>query len=168
MKQIIFLLALLGVGWSDVFAAPASTNLAATDRILLIDPSSMPLTAGKATLIVGPLQRTNGVYAGDYKIKVFPYFWKNKNGRLAIVVSDVSLAEINDGKVTAVTGTATTSGKNGKCRHIDATVTPTNRNCGMLKVWFVAEDQKMVFAPAYCVVEKGTSVALAQTTEIHP
>ena len=38
----------------------------------------------------------------------------------------------------------------------------------MLKVWFMAEDQKMVFAPAYCVAEKGTSVALAQTTEIHP
>ena len=32
----------------------------------------MPVAAGKATLTIGPLQRTNGVYTGDYKLKVFP------------------------------------------------------------------------------------------------
>ena len=158
MKRIIFLLALLAGICGNAFGALAPTNSAATNRILLIDSSSMPFTVGKATLIVDPLQRTNGVYAGNYKLKVFPYFWKNKNGRLAIAVSDASLAEINQGKVTAITGTATASGKNGKCRHVDD---------GTLKVWFVAEDKKMVFAPAYRLVEKGTSVELAQTTEIH-
>ena len=168
MNRIIFLLAVLAAVCGTAHAAPASTNTAAADRILLIDPSSMPVTAGKATLIVGPLQRTNGVYAGDYKVKVFPYFWKNKTGRLEIAVSDASLAEINEGKVTAVTGTATTSGKNGKCRHVDATVTPTDRNHGTLKVWFMAKDQKMVFTPSYRVVEKITLLDLAQTKEIHP
>ena len=167
MKRIIFLLALLAGICGNAFGALAPTNSAATNRILLIDSSSMPFTVGKATLIVDPLQRTNGVYAGNYKLKVFPNFWKNKNGRLAIAVSDASLAEINQGKVTAITGTATASGKNGKCRHVDATVTPADRDHGTLKVWFVAEDKKMVFAPAYRLVEKGTSVELAQTTEIH-
>ena len=168
MKRIVFLLTLLVTGWSVACAASTSTNTVAADYILLIDPSSMPVTAGKATLIIGPLQRTNEVYTGDYKIKVFPYFWKNQNGRLAIVVSDASLAEINQGKVTAITGTATASGKNGKGRHIDATVTPTDRNGGMLKVWFLAEDQKMVFTPPYRVVEKGNPSELAQMTIIHP
>ena len=114
MKRLILLLALLAAGWSGAFAAPASTNSAAANRILLIDPSSMPMAAGKATLIIGPLQRTNGVYAGDYKLKVFPYFFKNEKGRLAIVVSDASLAKAGQGKVVAITGTATTSGKGGK------------------------------------------------------
>ena len=113
MKRIIFLLALLAGICGNAFGALAPTNSAATNRILLIDSSSMPFTVGKATLIVDPLQRTNGVYAGNYKLKVFPYFWKNKNGRLAIAVSDASLAEINQGKVTAITGTATASGKAG-------------------------------------------------------
>ena len=167
MKRIIFLLALLAVGWGTAFGASALTNSAVAERILIINSSSMPLTVGKATLIVDPLQRTNGVYAGNYKLKVFPYFWKNKNGRIAIAVSDASLAEINQGKVTAIAGTATASGKNGKCRHVDATVTPADRNHGTLKVWFVAEDKKMVFTPAYRLVENGTSVELAQTTEIH-
>ena len=98
----------------------------------------MPVAAGKATLIIGALQRTNGVYAGDYKIKVFPYFLKNEKGRLAIVVSDESLAEASQGKVVAITGTATTSGKSGKSRHIDATATPVDSNHGTLKLWFMA------------------------------
>jgi hypothetical protein len=55
---------------------------------------------------------------------VFPYFLKNENGTLAIVVSDASLAEINRGRVTAITGftgTATTSGKGERSRPIGAT-----------------------------------------------
>jgi len=168
MKRIFALLTLLVAGWSVACAAPALTNFTAPERVLMIDSSSMPVTAGKATLIVSPLQRTSGVYAGDFKIRVFPYFWKNKNGRLAIAVSDASLAEINQGKVTAITGTATTSGKTGKCRPVDVTVTPTDRDRGTLKVGFVVENQKMVFAPSYRVVEKEMAVVLAQTTEIHP
>ena len=165
MKQIFVLLALLVAGGFATHAAEPSTNSAGSQGMLLIDSSSMPVTAGKVTLIIGPLQRTNGVYAGYYKIKVLPYFWKNENGQLAIVVSDESLAEINQGKVTAITGTATTSGKSGHCRHIDATVTPADRNHGTLKVWFVTKDQKMVFSPPYRVVEKETSATRTQTNK---
>ena len=40
----------------------------------MIDPSSMPVDAGKATLTIGALQRADGVYTGNYKITVFPWF----------------------------------------------------------------------------------------------
>ena len=149
MKRIVFLLALLDLVCGNVFAAPASTNSAAASRILLIDPSSMPVAAGKATLIIGALQRTNGVYAGDYRIKVFPYFLKNEKGRLAIVVSDESLAKVSQGKVAAITGTATSSDKNGRSRPIEATATPVDINHGRLKLWFNAGGRKMIFEPAY-------------------
>src|ERR1035437_606840 len=101
MKFILMLLVLLAAGGS-VIAAGLSTNAAAASRIFMLDPSSMPVAGGKVTLTIGALQRTNGVYAGDYKIKVFPYFLKNEKGRLAIVVSDAALAGINAGKVTAL------------------------------------------------------------------
>ena len=100
MKFHVTLLALLVVVWTDSYAALGSTNSAAANRILMIDPSSMPIAAGKATLTIGALQRADGVYSGDYKIKVSPYFFKHEKGRLAIVVSDESLAGINLGKVT--------------------------------------------------------------------
>ena len=168
MKRITVLLALFATGWGDTHAAPASTNSAPTNRILMIDPSSMPIAAGKATLIIGALQRVDGVYTGDYKLKVFPYFLKNEKGRLAIVVSDESLAEINQGKVAAIIGTATTttSGKGGRTRHIDATATPADINRGTLKLWFTtAGNRKMIFEPAYHFAGAGTAVVRAQTTE---
>jgi len=123
----------------------------------MIDPSSMPVAAGKATLIIGALQRTNGVYMGDYKIKVVPYFLKNEKGRLAIVVSDESLAAVNQGKVAAITGTATTSGKGGRTRPITATATPVDPDHGTLKLWFTAGTRQMIFEPAYHFAANGTA-----------
>ena len=166
MKRITFLLALLATGWGDAHAAPVSTNSAPTSRILMIDSSSMPIAAGKATLTIGALQRADGVYTGDYKIKVFPWFLKNEKGRLAIVVSDESLAGINQGKVAAIIGTATTNGKGGRTRHIDATATPTDLNRGTLKLWFTtAGNRKMIFEPAYHFAGTRTAAVRAPTTE---
>jgi len=165
MKRITVLLVLLVAGWGNAHAAPASTNSAAGNRVLMIDPSSMPVAAGTATLTIGALQRTNGVYSGDYKLKVFPYFLKNEKGRLAIVVSDESLAEAGLGKVVAITGTATTSGKGGKCRPIAATATPADINHGTLKLWFTAGSRKMIFEPAYHFAGNGTVLALTESAE---
>ena len=125
----------------------------------------MRVAGGKVTLTIGALQRADGVYSGNYKIKVIPDFLKNEKGKLAIVVSDESMARINQGKVAAVIGTATTSGKGGSSRHIDATATPVNINCGTLKVWFAVGNRKMIFEPAYHFSEKRTAAVLAQTTE---
>jgi hypothetical protein len=134
----------------------------------MIDSSSMPVAAGRATLTIGALQRTNGVYSGDYRVKVFPYFLNNEKGRLAIVVSDESLAEANQGKVVAIIGTATASGKSGKCRPIAAIATPVNMDHGTLKLWFTAGSRKMIFEPAYHFAGNGTAMVLARTTEIKP
>lgn len=148
--------------------APASTNSAQNFQTLMIDPSSMPVAGGKATLIIGALQRADGVYFGNYQIRVFPYFLKNENGTLAIDVSDESLAIINRGKVAAITGTATTSGKAGRSRPIEATATPSDINHGNLKLWFMAGDRKMTFAPTYHFAGKNTTAVLAQAVAIQP
>jgi hypothetical protein len=107
----------------------------------------------------------DGVYSGDYKIQVSPYFFKNEKGRLAIVVSDESLAGIARGKPAAIIGTATTSGKGGSSRHVDATATPADINRGTLKLWFMAGDRKMTFAPAYHFADKGTAATAVKLTE---
>jgi hypothetical protein len=163
MKRIVFLLGLLAAVCGGALASPLSTNSAATSRILLIDSSSMPVAAGKATLIIGPLQRANGVFTGDYRLKVLPYFWKNERGRLAIVVSDAELAGASQGKAVTITGTATTT-KTGKCRSIAAIATPVDMDHGTLKLWFTAGRRKMTFEPAYHFAGKGTTRVLAQTT----
>jgi hypothetical protein len=143
------LLAVLALGLGYIDAAPNSTDAGSANRILMIDPSSMRVDTGKVTLTIGSLRRVGGVYSGDYRIQVFPYFFKHEKGRLAIVVSDESMAELTGGRVAAIIGTATTSGKRGQSRHIDATATPVDVNHGMLKLWFMSGDRKMVFMPAY-------------------
>jgi hypothetical protein len=168
MKRLAILLVLSAIFWGGVLAAQPSTNPASAGRILLIDPSSMPVTGGKATLIIGPLRRADGIYTGDYKLKVFPYFLKNEKGSLAINVSDESLAEAGQGRVVLITGTATTSGKNGKTRHVDVTATPDGINHGTLKLLFTAGNRKMIFEPAYHFAETGTTAVVVQTTETKP
>jgi hypothetical protein len=163
MKRITVLLTLLAPLWASTIAAPPSTNSASTNRVLMIDPSSMPVAAGKATLTIGALQRADGIYTGGYRINVSPYFYKNEKGKLNIVVSDESMAKISRGKVAAITGTATTSGQGGATRHIDATATPASEDHGTLKLWFMSGDRKMIFEPAYHFAEKGTPATLAQT-----
>jgi hypothetical protein len=158
MKQMTALLALLAPLWASAVAAPPSTN-----RVLMIDPSSMPVAAGKATLTIGALERGDGVYTGGYRINVSPYFYKNEKGKLNIVVSDDSMAKISRGKVATITGTATTSGAGGKTRHIDATATPANNDRGKLKLWFMSGDRKMIFEPAYHFAEKQTPAMAGET-----
>jgi len=165
MKFRLVLPALLAVGWLALTAQAGSTNAASTNRILVIDPSSMPVAGGTATLTISALHRTNGIYRGDYKITVSPYFFKSEKGKLAIVVSDESLGKINQGKVAAIIGSATTSGKGGRSRQIDATATPADINRGTLKLWFAAGDRQMIFEPAYHFSEKGTTAGMAPDSE---
>jgi len=136
-----------------------ATNSIPADRILMIDSSSMTVDAGEATLTVGPLQRTNDVYSGEYEITVFPYFFKNEKGTLSVVVPDDSLAAAMQGKVTAISGTATTTTgpRAGHSRHIDVIVTPTDANHGTLKLWFMAGTREMIFNPSYHFADKKTA-----------
>jgi hypothetical protein len=158
MKRTTLLLALLAAGWSRAFAGPVLTNSANANRILLIDRSSMGVVAGKATLTVGPLERTNGVYTGDYKFTVFPWAQNNEKGRLAIFVSDKSLAEANLGKVVTNSGTATTGGNGGVCRAMVTVATPIDKDHGTLKLSFMAGRWKMIFTPAYHFVSNSTAL----------
>jgi hypothetical protein len=52
MKQITIFLALLAVGLGSAHAAPDSTSSPAGDRVLMVDPSSVPVAAGRATLTI--------------------------------------------------------------------------------------------------------------------
>jgi len=146
MPKAILCLLLLMSGWRTAQSAPPMP--ASAGRMLILENSTMPLTTAKATLFIGPLTRTNGIYAGDFKIKLFPYFFKSDRGRLAINVPDKELAALNQGRPVALTGTST-SAKNGVVRHIEISVLPQDRDHGTVSLWFMAGKQKMIFNPAY-------------------
>jgi hypothetical protein len=163
MKPILLLLALIAAGCVNTRTVSAPANSAGHDRQLLIDASSMPLTLGSATLIIGNLQRANGVYAGDYHIQVFPYFLKSDQGRIAIIVPDESLAAVRQGKVTQLSGTAVSEKKSIPTLQIDVVATPAGTDEGRLKIQFQVGGRKMVFEPAYHFVENQATLALNRT-----
>jgi len=112
----------------------------------------MPITAGKIILRVGALRPNKVGYSGDYKIKVSPYFFKNETGRLAMDISSESMAAIGKGKVTTVTGVATTDGKDGASRRVVAVVRPVDIHHGTVRLSFMAGNRPLVFEPAYQLV----------------
>ena len=146
-------------------APRASTNELASgtvDRNLRIAPSTTAVAGGKATLTIGLLQRTNGIYRGTYKMTVNPYFFKNENGQLAINVSNQNLADAAAGKTVAVTGTAQESGRGGVTRRIDAVATPAAEgDHGSLKLWFLVDQRKMVFETTYHFADRPAATPAA-------
>ncbi len=109
----------------------------------------MTIAGGKATLTIGLLRRTNDVYGGDFQMKVAPWFFKSEKGKLAIVVTDESIAKAARGLTVEIKGTATADGKKKALRQIDAVATPVDSNHGALKLWFTVDERKMVFETAY-------------------
>jgi len=88
---------------------------------------------------------------------------------LAVFVPDATLAEIDQGKVAAITGTATTSGKGGRTRPIEVTATPADTNHGKLKLCFTtAANREMIFEPAYHFAGNTTTLVLARAAAITP
>ena len=119
----------------------------------MIERSSTRVSAAKATLTIAPLVRTGGMFAGDYEVKVSPFFFKSESGKLEILVSDESLAKAKKGEAVEITGTALTHGENVK-RKVNARATPAGENHGELKVWFAADGREMVFLTSYRLLER--------------
>lgn len=144
-----FIALLLAQGLTSSRADTPSLRL--PERIeakLIIAPSSSKLAGGVAKLVVGPLSREALEYVGDYRIKVFPYFFKSESGRLFIKVSEEALRRMVRGDVTGFSGRAETDGTGGK-RKIVAQATPSANGCGALIFTVATENGPLVFNTSY-------------------
>jgi hypothetical protein len=146
--RVILLLSIVVAGLRGGVAAPA-TNTISTNDVLMIDRSFCGVAGGKCTLTIGPLRPAGDVFNGDYTTKVSPYFFKNEEGKLAILIPRESIEKARRGVAVEVTGTAAESKKGGKTRTIAATATPLDSHQGTLRLWFMADGRKMVFDTHY-------------------
>ncbi|MEI7534193.1 MAG: hypothetical protein WCK57_07460 [Verrucomicrobiae bacterium] len=156
-KTVLFAL-LLATTWGAAQTTPPATNSAG--RTLILENSTMSLPTAKATLIIGPLICSNHVYVGEFKVKVFPYFFKNQRGLLAINVPEEAQAAFNQGKPVTVSGTATST-KDGHVRQVQIMATPKDSDHGTVSLWFNAANQKMIFNPAYYFTNDAPTTATA-------
>ena len=161
MRVFLFWAVVLVALRTNVFAASA-TNVVSTNDVLMIERCSSSVAGGKCKLTIGPLRPAGDIYAGDYAIRVSPYFFKNGDGKLAIVITRESIDKASRGLAVEITGTATENGKGGKTRRIDAMATPSDGRQGTLRLRFIADGREMVFDTRYKFVAPETAVTLTE------
>jgi len=130
---------------------PANQSVVVTKKFL-IAPSSSSLAGGTAKLVVGALSREPGTFVGDYRIKVFPYFFKSESGRLSMQVSDLALRKLTQGVAVELAGRATTN-VTGKTRAIMAWAKPSANDCGALIFAVTTINGKLIFNTSYRLEE---------------
>lgn len=130
---------------------PNSTAVAsnAGTRKLLVDPSSTSVALrGKASLIVSPLTHRDGNYAGDYQLRVKPYFFKSEKGTLLLAASDDAVQKLRAGTPINFTGLAVTQ-KDGRIHTVLGRATPSSGDRGSVTFSIITDDAKIVFNTTY-------------------
>ncbi len=147
VSQITFLLLGSGADFAPGLAAGMG------DSNLSVATSSSSLAGGTAKLIVGTLRLEGDKYVGDYRLKVFPYFFKSEKGRLFIRVSEPALRPIRRGRATTFTGRASAEG-NALTRKIAGKATPSGKGGGDLIFTVTTENVPLVFNTSYRLVKR--------------
>jgi hypothetical protein len=134
--------------WLALLLGMASSARASNTDKIDVETSSTSIYIGKVTLLVAPLARQNGIYTGDYKAKVFPYFFMNEHGTFRLEVSDEDLARIAKGETVEFSGHAENSSREE--RKITGRATPDDAVHGKIKVRiFVTEKIQLIFNTSY-------------------
>lgn len=145
-RALVLLLLVFGQIGSD--ARPHAAHSKRITSRLIVAPSSSKLAGGTAKLIVGVMSREGSTYIGEYRIRVFPYFFKNEKGRLSIDVSEPALHRMVGGHVTHFAGRATTNGS-GLTRRVTARAMPAAKDHGALTFTVATENGPLVFNTSY-------------------
>jgi hypothetical protein len=149
MRVVLLFVTVAVLGLRTNVSAASATNTVSTNDVLVIDRCFTSVAGGKCTLSIGPLRPVGDLYCGDYATKISPYFFKNEDGKLAILITRESIEKACRGLSVDITGTATEKGKARKSRHIDAAATPLDCRQGTLKLRFLADGREMVFDTRY-------------------
>lgn len=144
------LIVFLVLGSGAVF--PSALLAGSGDANLAVATSSSSLAGCTAKLIVGTLRREGDNYVGNYRLKVFPYFFKSEKGRLSIRVSKPTLRRIRRGRAIIFAGQASAEGT-ALTRKIAGKATPSGKNAGALDFTITTENGPLVYKTSYRLVK---------------
>ncbi len=113
-----------------------------------VDTVKTSIYVGSVTLRMPPFKRNGDVYESTYQARVFPYFFYNENGRIAITLSDEELERIGNGETVYFNGHAEDT--SGEPRRIEGRVVPDDDRSGKIKVrvW-VSKNIELIFNSTY-------------------
>jgi hypothetical protein len=139
---------LRSIGLMSLLSLSVASLTAGPYDLVRIDPVKTSIYVGNVTLTTTLLKRINGVYETDYKARVFPYFFYNESGHLAIEFSDEQLAQLARGETVQFKGHAENSDR--EPRRVEGRAVPTDGTQGKLKVRvFVSAKIELIFNTLY-------------------
>ena len=131
----------------------AEAPLGTFERVT-IAPTKTSIYIGTVALTMPTFARKNGTYHSSYAAKVFPYFFSNEKGALAITLSDESLRKLERGETVEFSGRAVNT--DGEERRVEGKATPADALSGKIKVRvLVAKHLELIFNTSYRFGEQG-------------
>ena len=107
---------------------------------------------GSVTMTLPTFVREKDQYVTSYRARVFPYFFYNESGRLAITVSDDALRQLAQGQPIEFQGEGVSD--EGSHRHVEGRAVPTDAHSGKIKVRvFVSKKIQLIFNTTYRFLE---------------
>ena len=115
---------------------------------VVVPAAKTSIYLGSVTLVMPDFARRAGNYESRYEAKVFPYFFSNEQGRVAIEITDDMLARLERGERVDFKGRGIRD--DGVERRLEGTATPTDARSGKLKVRvFVSKRIELIFNTTY-------------------
>ena len=113
-----------------------------------VETAKTSIYVGSVTMHLTPFLRTGAGYHANYAAKVFPYFFWNESGTIAIDVPDDALHSLAKGETIQFKGRGLND--DGEERHIEGRVVPTDAHSGKIKVRvFVTKRIQLIFNTTY-------------------
>ena len=154
---LLLLLPLLAAGDDPAihkFSVVTGISATAEDPVLhrfsvvRADPVSTFIYIGTVSLSATPFLRLGSEFRAHYTAKVFPYFFSNESGTMAVTVPEPALRRLAAGQPIEFSGTATRT--DGAIRTVEGTAAPTGPAGGRLKVKIhVTKKITLVFDTSY-------------------
>jgi hypothetical protein len=140
-------LSLLALGLAVASGLRAAEAAGKYDTVV-IPPVKTSIYIGSVTLTAPTFTRRGSTYSSTYTAKVFPLFFMNEKGTIAVTITDDDLARLAKGEAVEFKG----EGRNedGEARHVEGKATPADAASGRLKVriW-VSPRIELIFNTTY-------------------
>lgn len=128
--------------------ARADDAMLARYRRVEIAPTKTSIYIGTVSMTMPAFTRHAATYTATYTAKVFPYFFYNETGTLAIDVSDDALRQLTRGEPITFTGRGQNT--DGEKRHVEGRAVPTDATTGHIKVRvFISKRIQLIFNTTY-------------------
>lgn len=139
---LIFVAALTLPGQAEPAASPDHRFSKVT-----VDPMKTSIYIGRVRLITGVFERDGDRFTAGYEAKVFPFFFYNETGRIAITLPEAELWRIANGEVRPFSGEAVNH--RGKKRRIEGRAEPADADQGRIKIRVFVDGIELIFNGAY-------------------